>query len=421
GEPALLTRAVSMGGKSSRSGGGGRSAGPDRKKGKRSGRDSRGAEEEQEDWETLRAEYHAALLLLVHSAKDLPLLATKMGTTHLAGAVSALLRQEGGLRAVSALLAALPPLAAARFLYDHSDPSPCLLPPEVRRQLLAAMPPERVKSLEAVARGASEAATQRARRVRTTLNVWCAARYVSSPQVAAVLGALRTEGDRVMAMVVLWPRVVDGGWKSTYLRLTPGEQRQVMTRLGYWHVYACLADPHGIAFSLDLGEPEQRDIARELVRMAVKETQRARQEAKARGAGAANIQTLLNLHGNGNPVSVPEDEKLWGMADSNFRSMEFLYSPTLEQSLDKILASAVCIQRFWVGVQASRAARRALVAQLNGRLPAPERHAPKPPQPAAPAAAEAESGAAAAGAAAAPGGAAPSASQQRISASQQVA
>lgn len=29
-------------------------------------------------------------------------------------------------------------------------------------------------------------------------------------------------------MVVLWPRVVRGGWKRTYERLSPAEQRQVM-------------------------------------------------------------------------------------------------------------------------------------------------------------------------------------------------
>ncbi len=54
-------------------------------------------------------------------------------------------------------------------------------------------------------------------------------------------------------------------------------------RLGFLHVYSCLADPHGISFSLDLGEPEQRDIARELVRMAVRETTRAKQESRSRG------------------------------------------------------------------------------------------------------------------------------------------
>lgn len=54
-------------------------------------------------------------------------------------------------------------------------------------------------------------------------------------------------------------------------------------------MYSCLADPHGIAFALDLGEPEQKDIARELVRAAVKETLRARQDARARGGGGAAV------------------------------------------------------------------------------------------------------------------------------------
>ncbi|PNW77510.1 hypothetical protein CHLRE_10g439750v5 [Chlamydomonas reinhardtii] len=311
-------------------------------------------------WQRARAEHHASLLLAVHQAKDLPLLACKLGAAHLAAAVAAILREPGGPRAAAALLAALPPLAAVKFLYDQADPSPCLLPPEVRKTLLGLMPlaPERLKCYEAAARAASEAALQRTRRVRTALNLWAAERYLSAEQLTAILGTLHYESDRITAMVVLWPRVVRGGWKRTYERLSPAEQRQVMMRLGHWHVYSCLADPHGIAFALDLGEPEQKDIARELVRAAVKETLRARQDARARGGGGAagNIQTLLELRGNGNPVSIPEDEKLWTMAESNFRTLDFLYSPTFEQSLAQVTASTVKIQRFWQGVRARRQA-----------------------------------------------------------------
>eukprot|EP00198_Chlamydomonas_reinhardtii_P001211 XP_001690546.1 predicted protein [Chlamydomonas reinhardtii] len=243
------------------------------------------------------AEHHASLLLAVHQAKDLPLLACKLGAAHLAAAV--------------------------------------------RKTLLGLMPlaPERLKCYEAAARAASEAALQRTRRVRTALNLWAAERYLSAEQLTAILGTLHYESDRITAMVVLWPRVVRGGWKRTYERLSPAEQRQVMMRLGHWHVYSCLADPHGIAFALDLGEPEQKDIAREL----------------------GNIQTLLELRGNGNPVSIPEvsccrDEKLWTMAESNFRTLDFLYSPTFEQSLAQVTASTVKIQRFWQGVRARRQA-----------------------------------------------------------------
>ncbi|KAG2432898.1 hypothetical protein HXX76_008629 [Chlamydomonas incerta] len=317
-------------------------------------------------WQRARAEHHAALLLAVHQSADLPLLACKLGAAHLAAAVGAILREPGGPRAAAALLAALPPPTAIKFLWDQADPSPCLLPPELRKTLLGMLPlaPERIRCYEAAARAASEASLQRTRRVRTALNMWAAERYLSAEQLTAILGTLYYESDRITAMVVLWPRVVRGGWKKTYERLTPAEQRQVMMRLGYWHVYSCLADPHGIAFALDLAQPEQKDIARELVRAAVKETMRARQDAKARGGGGAagNIQTLLELHGNGNPVSIPEDEKLWTMAESNFRTLDFLYSPTFEQSLAQVTASTIKIQRFWQGVRARRQA---------GPLPSP--------------------------------------------------
>ncbi|GLI64025.1 hypothetical protein VaNZ11_007186 [Volvox africanus] len=329
---------------------------------RRSARDK----EDENEWEVTQAEYHAALFGMIYHAKDLPLLASKMGASHLGAAVSALLRYDGGVRAAAALLTALPPLAASKFLYDQTDPSPCLLPPEARKQLLAAMPPERVRLVETAARGASEAALCRARQVRTALNLWASQRLVSCEQVEAVLDALHTEGDRVAAMVVLWPRLVDGRWKRTYMKMKLSEQRQVMIRLGFWHVYTCLADPHGISFSLDLGEPEQRDIARELVRMAVKETMRAKQDARARGGMYSA--TLLDLHGNGNPVSIPEDEKLWGMADSNFKTMDFLYSPTFEQSLERVAASAVQIQRFWAALRANREARMAR-AMANEGIP----------------------------------------------------
>lgn len=52
----------------------------------------------------------------------------------------------------------------------------------------------------------------------------------------------------------------------------------------------------------------------------------------------------------------PQDEKLWTMAESNFRTLDFLYSPTFEQSLAQVTASTVKIQRFWQGVRARRQA-----------------------------------------------------------------
>ncbi|GIL94432.1 hypothetical protein Vretimale_623 [Volvox reticuliferus] len=225
-----VVRAVSLTGKSAKSLGGRSSV--TTPSGRASRRRSARDKEDENEWEVTQADYHAALFGLVYHAKDLPLLASKMGAGHLGAAVSALLRYEGGIRAAAALLTALPPLAASKFLYDQADPSPCLLPPEARKQLLAAMPPERVRLVETAARGASEAALCRARQVRTVLNLWASRRLVSCEQVEAVLGALHTEGDRVAAMVVLWPRFVDGRWKRTYMKMKLSEQRQVGIRGG---------------------------------------------------------------------------------------------------------------------------------------------------------------------------------------------
>ena len=59
------------------------------------------------------------------------------------------------------------------------------------------------------------------------------------------------------------------------------------------------------------------------------------------------VQTLLNLQGNGNPVSIPEDEKLWIMIESNFKTLEFEYCPTFEQSLERVTWRATQIKRYW--------------------------------------------------------------------------
>ncbi len=59
------------------------------------------------------------MLLLVYQARDLPLVACKLGVSHLHLALLVLLRMEGGARLVAALLEALPPPTAARFLFDQ--------------------------------------------------------------------------------------------------------------------------------------------------------------------------------------------------------------------------------------------------------------------------------------------------------------
>ena len=41
--------------------------------------------------------------------------------------------------------------------------------------------------------------------------------------------------------------------------------------------------------------------------------------------------TLLNLHGNGLPISIPEDEKMWSMMESSYQQLEFQYAPSQQQ------------------------------------------------------------------------------------------
>lgn len=61
---------------------------------------------------------------------------------------------------------------------------------------------------------------------------------------------------------------------------------QVTQRLGYWHVWSTLGDAHGLHFSLDLSDPEQKEVARDIVKTAAKESARARAEARAKGVSA---------------------------------------------------------------------------------------------------------------------------------------
>jgi hypothetical protein len=42
-----------------------------------------------------------------------------------------------------------------------------------------------------------------------------------------------------------------------------------MAALGSYHVWATLARPDGLHFRLDLTQPEQRDVAREVVKVRI--------------------------------------------------------------------------------------------------------------------------------------------------------
>jgi hypothetical protein len=45
------------------------------------------------------------------------------------------------------------------------------------------------------------------------------------------------------------------------------EQLSLMSALGSYHVWTSLGAPDGLHFKLDLTQPEQRDVAREVVKV----------------------------------------------------------------------------------------------------------------------------------------------------------
>lgn len=49
--------------------------------------------------------------------------------------------------------------------------------------------------------------------------------------------------------------------------LAKGEQLGLMPALGSHHVWSSLGAPDGLHFRLDLTQPEQRDVAREVVKV----------------------------------------------------------------------------------------------------------------------------------------------------------
>lgn len=51
--------------------------------------------------------------------------------------------------------------------------------------------------------------------------------------------------------------------------LTSSEQLGLMSALGSYHVWSSLGAPDGLHFRLDLTQPEQRDVAREVVKVGL--------------------------------------------------------------------------------------------------------------------------------------------------------
>ncbi|MEW5304067.1 MAG: hypothetical protein WDW36_006702 [Sanguina aurantia] len=202
-------------------------------------------------------------------------------------------------------------------------------------------------SLNAVAREVNECAVRRARAVRVALQRFASTESLHVCHLVSALCLLHCSQDRCNAFVVLWSRVVDRtALKHAYQMLTGPEQERVMERLGYWHVWTALGSPHNLYFNLKMSQPEQKDIARECVRAAVRESLKAKADSKAKGYGS-QAQFLVGLQGNLKPVSIPEDDKMWSMCESNFTTMSFKYAPTAEQSLLRLNGCVTAIQRYY--------------------------------------------------------------------------
>lgn len=57
-----------------------------------------------------------------------------------------------------------------------------------------------------------------------------------------------------------------------------------MHRLGHWYTWTTLERPHGLHFFLDLREAEQRDIAKDIIKLACKTSMGAKAQAKQQGS-----------------------------------------------------------------------------------------------------------------------------------------
>lgn len=213
---------------------------------------------------------------------------SRTGASLTARTLLALMRFEGGVRAAAAVLESLPTIAAVRYTHDLFDHSAPLLPPDARKALLQSLRPQVLVSLNAVAREVNDCGGRtRARAVRVALQRFASTESLHVCHLVSLLSLLHCSQDRCSAFVILWSRVVDrAALKLAYQTLTGSEQERVMERLGYWHVWVALGSPHNLYFNLKMSQPEQKDIARECVRAAVRESLKAKADSKAKGYGS---------------------------------------------------------------------------------------------------------------------------------------
>lgn len=262
--------------------------------------------------------------------------------------------EPGGLAAAASLLERLPPVVASRLAVEGFDAPQALLPPPLRARLLAAVAAEPRRAIAAAAAEVSAAAAARSAASLAAVREFAAGRHVSCAQLAAALRALAPDAreDRVGAAAALWSRVADrGGLVGAFQALAGAEQLGVMARLGFAHVWASLRRPEGLRFRLDLRAPEQREVARAVVKDAVAKSlaERARTGQRVR-----HLRALVAAE-TGRPILDPEDEKLWLSLESKHAVIEFDYARTWEQELQLMAGAVRRIQRAW---RARRAAPR---------------------------------------------------------------
>ncbi|GAX83706.1 hypothetical protein CEUSTIGMA_g11131.t1 [Chlamydomonas eustigma] len=313
----------------------------------------------------LQAQELVVALLRVHSIADATKLLSKFSAKHTARTLYMMVRMDPvyGTRAAARLLDAMAPISAIRFLFQLFDQIQPLLPAEVRRKLMAACRSELIQRLKMLLTQVDGLSLKRCRQIRITLQCFASFHYVTSDQVLEILKRLRFEQDRCSALVTLWARIIDRpGIYNIFQVLSVVEQRQVLIRLGYWHVWTTLGRPQSLHFYLDLTDQEQKDVAKDVLKLGCKASIAAKAAAKAQGITQA-ARHLVNLRGNGSLMSIAEDEKMWMMIENSYSSLEFDYAPTADQLEKKKLAAVITIQKQWRTIQAMR---RVVYTPLEG-------------------------------------------------------
>eukprot|EP00879_Flechtneria_rotunda_P019180 GHRR01020138.1.p1 GENE.GHRR01020138.1~~GHRR01020138.1.p1 ORF type:complete len:540 (+),score=220.55 GHRR01020138.1:357-1976(+) len=301
-----------------------------------------------------------ARLLGAQSSQEVAAAFSQLGHRHAASVMCLLAGMPKGPAAVAALLQCLSPIVAVRFLQATGNQQSVLLPPHVRTQVQPLLRPALQESLQEVGAAIREAA--RVRHSRQLLLIRKFARQVSGvtcSQVVTFLQLLAVQGQtqRCAAVVALWTKVLDRSRLiEVFEALSGQEQLDLMAALGSYYVWSTLARPEGLHFKLDLTQPQQKDVAKAVLKVAVRKSLAERAAAGVRG------KQLVNFTAEGKPVQDPEDEKLWLSMESKHTLLEFDFARTWEQELHHMLGAVKRIQRAW----RKRTARKAMSVSGTG-------------------------------------------------------